>query len=91
MGRIVITAQVADSTKWEQGFRTHGALFRDYTARAIHFTATRDNEVAILWEVDDVRKFMDLVDSPATANAMEFDGVKRDTVKIFVLDKDMNV
>jgi hypothetical protein len=29
--------------------------------------------------------------SPATAEAMAFDGVKRETVKVFVLDKEFNV
>jgi len=88
MARIVITAQVEDSANWEKGFRTHGALFKDYSATAIHFTATDDNEVAIHWEVDDANKYLELLESPATAEAMEFDGVKKETVKVFVLDKE---
>ena len=32
--------------------------------------------------------FMKVLDSPATAEAMAFDGVKRETVKVFVLDKE---
>jgi hypothetical protein len=31
------------------------------------------------------------LDSPATAEAMAFDGVKRDTFKIFVLDKEFDL
>ena len=46
-----------------------------------------DNDVAIYFEADNLDKFMELMDTPATAEAMEFDGVKRETVKIFVLDK----
>ena len=88
MARIIITAQVEDSAKWEEGFRTHGALFRDYTATAIRFAATEDNEVATLWEVEDQNRFLTLLDSPATVEAMEFDGVKRETVKVFPLDKE---
>ncbi len=87
MPRVIITAQVEDSADWEKGFRTHGGLFNDYTATAIHFTATDENEVAILWELDDLDKFLSLVESPETIEAMEFDGVKRETVKSFVLDK----
>jgi len=87
MPRVIITAQVEDSADWEKGFRTHGGLFNDYTATAIHFTATDENEVAILWELDDLDKFLALVESSETIEAMEFDGVKRETVKAFVLDK----
>ncbi len=87
MPRVIMTAQVENSADWEKGFRTHGGLFNDYTATAIHFTATNENEVAILWELDDLDKFLSLVESPETIEAMEFDGVKRETVKSFVLDK----
>jgi hypothetical protein len=31
------------------------------------------------------------LDAPGTAEAMAADGVKRDTVKVFVLDKDFNL
>jgi len=34
---------------------------------------------------------MATLDSPATAEAMAFDGVKRETVKVFVLDKTFEV
>ena len=91
MSRVIITAQVEDSTNWEQGFRTHGELFNDYTATAIQFTATDENEVAILWEVTDVNAFFEHLDAPGTAEAMAADGVKTDTVKVFVLDKDISL
>jgi hypothetical protein len=91
MPRIVITAQVKDSAQWEKGFRTHGALFKKFTATAIHFTTTDDNEVVIHWEVKDLDKYMQLIESPETEKAMAFDGVKRETVKVFVLDKKFDV
>ena len=31
MPRVVVTAQVEDLVKWEEGFRTHGDLFRSQT------------------------------------------------------------
>lgn len=89
--RIIITADVEDSTQWEKGFRTHGSLFNDYTATAIHFTTTSNNDVAILWEVSDLGKFMEHLDAPETAEAMAVDGVKRETVKVFVLDKEFDL
>ena len=91
MARVIVTAQVEDSAAWEKGFRTHGDLFNEYTATAIHFTATPENEVAIVWKIDDLDKFLGLMESPATVEAMEFDGVKRDTVKVYVLDKDFDL
>ena len=74
---------------WEEGFRTHGDLFRSQTVtKSINFATIEGNEVAICIEPDDLDTFMQILDSPATAEAMEFDGVKRETVKVFVLDKE---
>lgn len=87
MTSIIAIAQVEDATRWEEGFRTHGDLFREQTVTSINFSVTPDNEVAVHFEADDLDKFMELLDSPATAEAMEFDGVKRETAKFFVLDK----
>ena len=91
MSKAIITAQVENSANWENGFRSHAGLFNDYTATAINFTATDANEVAILWEVATVDSFLELLDAPETAQAMAQDGVKRDTVKVYVLDKEFNL
>ncbi len=92
MPKVIVTAQVEDPAKWEEGFRTHGELFRRQTVtRPINFGAIEGNEVAVCVEPDDLKTFMDILDSPVTAEAMEFDGVKRDTVKVFVLDKELKV
>jgi hypothetical protein len=91
MPTIVITAQVEDSAKWETGFRTHGALFKKYTATALNFTATDANEVAIHLEVKDLDKFLELIESPETVKAMSADGVKRETVKVFVLNRQFDL
>jgi hypothetical protein len=87
MPRIIITAQVEDAANWEKGFRTHGDLFREQSTTAVNFTVTNDNEVAVHFEADNLDKYMELLESPATAEAMALDGVKRETVKVFVLDK----
>jgi hypothetical protein len=49
------------------------------------------NKIAICMEPGDLDAFERSMESPATAAAMAFDGVKRETVKMFVLDKDMKV
>ena len=91
MPKVIITAQVQDSVKWEAGFRTHGDLFRSYTVSApIHFSVD-GNEVAICMEPENLDTFKKHIDSPATAASMDFDGVKRDTVKFHFLDKEMKL
>jgi len=44
------------------------------------------NEVAVCADPADFDAFMALFESPATAEAMEFDGIKRGTVKVYVMD-----
>ena len=87
MAKIIFTSQVEDSSKWLEGFITHGELFKQMTITNIDYTATKENEAAICFEVDDTEKYFQIMDSPATEEAMSFDGVKRDTFKVFVLDK----
>ena len=40
-------------------------------------------------EPENLDAFKKAMESPATAEAMAFDGVKRETVKTFVLDKEV--
>ena len=88
MPRVIFTAQVKDSAKWEKGYRTHGELLKSMTMPVAYFTATKENELAIYVEPEDLTKFFEVFRSPATAEAMAFDGVKRETVKVYVLDKE---
>ncbi|MGH8194514.1 MAG: YybH family protein [Woeseiaceae bacterium] len=88
--RVVLTAEVEDSAKWEQGFRTHGDLLGTMSASISYYAATDDNEIAVYSEPVDLDKFMEVLESPETAEAMEMDGIKRDTVKVFVLDKEFD-
>jgi len=92
MPKVVVVAQVEDPAKWEAGFRTHGDLFRSETVtKPIHFGKIAGNQVAVCFEPDDLATFTKLLDSPATAEAMAFDGVKRETVRVFVLDQEFKV
>ncbi|MDH3747444.1 MAG: hypothetical protein OER97_04490 [Gammaproteobacteria bacterium] len=88
MAKVIITAQVEDAAKWEQGFRTHGELLKSMTSDASYFTITKDNELTLYAEPEDVDKYFEVLESPATAAAMQYDGVKRETVKVTVLDKE---
>ena len=91
MVKMIFTSQVEDSSKWLEGFVTHGELFKEMTITRIDYTATEENEAAICFEVEDPDKYFEILDSPATEKAMSFDGVKRDTFKIFVLDKQFDL
>jgi len=88
MAKVIITAQVEDAAKWEEGFRTHGELLRSMTSTVTYFTISKDNELTLYAEPTDVDKFLEVMESSATEEAMAFDGVKRDTVKVSVLDKE---
>ena len=88
MPHVIITAEVEDFEKWEKGFRTHGELLRSMTSTVTYFGGTAENEIALVAEPEDLDKYFEVLESPATAEAMAFDGVKRETVKVFVLDKE---
>ncbi|MDH3650838.1 MAG: hypothetical protein OEQ53_14225 [Saprospiraceae bacterium] len=92
MPKVIVTAQVEDATKWEAGFRTHGDLFRSYSvSKPIEISVLEDNQVAVCFDPDDLDTLMEVMNSPATAEAMAYDGVIRESVKIFVLDKQVAV
>lgn len=92
MTKVLVTAEVEDSTKWEEGFRTHVDLFRSYSIKKpIEFTTLENNTVGICFEPEDLDAYMTSMESPSTAEAMAFDGVKRETVKIYVLDKELQL
>ena len=91
MPKVIITAQVQDPVKWEAGFRTHADVFRSYSVSAsVHFAVT-GNEVTICLEPENLETLRRGMESQATIDAMTFDGVKRETVKTFVLDKELKL
>ena len=92
MPKVIVTAQVEDPVKWEEGFRTHGDLFRRQTInKPITFSILEGNRVACCFEPEDLDTYMQLMQSEETAEAMAFDGVMRETVRIHVLDKELVV
>ena len=59
MPRVVVTAQVEDLVKWEEGFRTHGDLFRSQTVSGpIGIATNEDNEVAVCFDASDLDRFL---------------------------------
>ena len=87
MAKVLMTAQVQDGVKWETGLRTHGDVFKTYGLLGpVQFTVS-GNEVALLFEPADAQAFLKIINEPQTVEAMKVDGVKRETVKAYVLDK----
>ncbi len=93
MPKVIVTAQVEDVVKWEAGFRTHGDLFRNsYTVTTpVGIAISEGNEIAVCFEPADLDTALAAINSPATAEAMAIDGVKKETVKVYVMDKEFQV
>jgi hypothetical protein len=87
MPKVIVTAQVEDGVQWEVAFRTHGDLLGTYGLKAPVEFSVVGNDVALFMDATDVDKLMQAMESPETVAAMAFDGVKRESVKMFVLDK----
>lgn len=86
MPRVLVVADVNDGAAWEKTFRTHGDLFKQMGVSTMEY-AIEGNSVAVCGETSDLDAYMRIMSSPATAEAMAADGVKRDTVRTFVFEK----
>ncbi|MGD0841561.1 MAG: hypothetical protein ABSA32_10415 [Candidatus Acidiferrales bacterium] len=91
MAKVLVVGQIKDAAKWEAGFKTHGDLFRSYSCHKPIPYAASGNQAAALFEPENLDTFMRALDSKATADAMEFDGIDKATAKMFVLDKEMKL
>jgi hypothetical protein len=92
MPAVVVTAEVEDTKTWEERFRSHASLFKEYTVRKpVRFAIGEGNRVTICFEPEDLDTYMKSMESDATAEAMAHDGVKRETVQIQVLDKSVDL
>lgn len=89
MAHMVAMIEVDDAASWEAKFRTHGDLFRSQGIISPYRFAVNEeeNQVTLYAEVRDLDTFWQVMESPATAEAMANDGVDRETVKVIVLDK----
>jgi hypothetical protein len=90
MTKVVFTAQVTDAVKWEEGYRAHAPVLRSILGitKPVHFSTNEEtNEICIYGEPDDLEKYLELVGSPEVVEAMEKNGVIKETAKIHILDK----
>ena len=86
MAKILATVEVENAEEWKHAFRTHGELFRQQTISRVDIGTTDDNHVACVFQVNDPDAFFEIFNSPETAEAMANDGVKPETLKVFVVD-----
>jgi hypothetical protein len=87
--KAVITAEVKDAAAWESAYRSHGELFRSQgTSSPILLGTTDKNVVGTYEEFADVDAFNASLASAETREAMEADGVKVDSLRAIVLDKE---
>lgn len=90
MTMIVLTAEVKNTKKWEKAFLTHADLFKKMgTATRYDYSIGDDNMVAVCAETDDPQAFLKSLKSDENVAAMKNDGVKRKSVKVFVVDKNL--
>lgn len=88
MARVVVTAEVEDGARWEENFVTHRSLFDSMTNTVTCYSVS-NNEIAVYSEMTDWDTWLEVFRSEATASAMAQDGVKRETVKMYRLDKQL--
>jgi hypothetical protein len=93
MTKILVIAKCKDQAKWEAGFRTHADLFRTVygVSKPISYGMGEDNYIGACFETSDLTKAMSAISLPETGEAMENDGLLRDTVKVFIFDKELAV
>jgi len=89
MPRIVAVVEVDDLKTWEPAFRTHGELFRQQTIKGVYeYTMIEDgNRVVLSADVEDIETFFSVLETADAEDAKDVDGVKRESMQFFVLDK----
>jgi len=91
MPKVIALATVENSVEWEKSFRTHVDVFKAYTATAVDFATISDNEIAVCFDVENLETYLQQMDSPETEAAMAADGVRRENVRLIVLDKKVDL
>jgi len=86
MARVLVVAECEDPKKWRDNFVKHAELFRSMGATASVSFGQDGDSVAVVLDVRDLETYRKVLSSQATADAMAMDGVRRNTVKMFVLD-----
>ena len=82
---VAVRAEVEDVERWREGFKTHSDLFVMQKISIAHLGATTNNKVIAVCETSDLEEFKRIFEDPATAEAMQNDGITGG-VEMFILD-----
>jgi len=66
-------------------FHRHGPT------QLIHYTVTNNNDIIMYSETENVDEYMKFIRSPEVAKAMDEDGVDRNTLIVYPLEKELEV
>tara|TARA_B100001250_G_C19550070_1_gene678609 strand:- start:497 stop:775 length:279 start_codon:yes stop_codon:yes gene_type:complete len=89
MTLVGVRAKVENSDKWKEEFKTHGELFKSQGVSTAYMGTTENNTVLAIFETDDLDKFNDIFASEETTKAMSSDGIKKDSVEMFVITEQL--
>ena len=87
MPRVVITTAVEDLESWLERAPSRGEVFRLLTKHPVDYGVTESGEVVMSIQTDDLSSFFDTVRSQVFIEHCAVDGIRLETVKIFVLDR----
>ena len=86
MTKVMVSATVEDIERWKTGFATHAELFKKQGVTIAYYGAGDNNKGAACFETNDLNAFMEILESPETAEAMSHDGIIDGSVEVFILD-----
>lgn len=88
MPKIIVTAETIDLEEWESHFRKRSDIFRKQTITNVEYTISpEEKRIYILFEVQDVHTYKEVLFSPETQEVLLEDSIKPETVQVFVLDR----
>ena len=93
MPKFVAIYEVEDPERWEAGFRTRSEMFKSWSGIGpVNYTVTEEGRVVHYGEyADDIEKVFAAMQTPEGARAMAEDGVKPETMQVYVLDKQLDL
>jgi hypothetical protein len=86
MTKVIVRVEVEDVERWKRGFVTHAELFVRQAVTLAYSGVGEENRVAACFETSDIDAFMEVMASPATAEAMSNDGIVEGSVEVYVAD-----
>ena len=90
MPRVIFTAQVENSEKWEKGYRTHGELLKKYDhCRSPTLQRRKRMKLPSMRNPKIWTSSLRFLNLRLQQRLWLNDGVKRETVKVYVLDKEI--